>query len=574
MNLDVSQKTLHSLGFVHAEKICKGWSADVKYCVEDAEGKRFLLRITPREKAAGREEMFRLQKATEELGIPMCRLIAFGACEEGVYSVQTWIRGEDARDALPLLPDVEQYLYGLEAGRILRKLHTIPAPKTQPEWEKRFNQKIDRKISMCRACPIQFDGAEQMIRFIEENRYLLHGRPQSFQHGDYHIGNFMLEDGKLVVIDFDRFDFGDPWEEFNRITWCAQVSPFMATGLINGYFEGEEIPEEFWRLLALYIYTNMLSSVAWAIPYGQTEVDTMLQQAAEIMEWYGNTSRLVPSWYMGQVYVQWTDGVPYRLKEPFDFGFLKKYGRVFKVYDDQDSGNICFGLEKDGQRVFVKFAGAPTYRSLITAEEAVENLKKPVHLYKELAHQSLIRLIEAEEMGGGFAMVFEWTEGISMGRMYPAQHKRFMALPTETRLQIFKDIVEFHIYAAACGYAAIDLYDSTVMYDEKTSRTVLCDIDFYRKAPFENDMGRMWGSALFMSPEEYTLGAIIDEVTNVYTLGAMAFGLFADYKRDEESWTLNRALYAVAKKATEDDKKARFQSLSALLAAWETALTE
>ena len=23
----------------------------------------------------------------------------------------------------------------------------------------------------------------------------------------------MIENGKLVVIDFDRYDFGDPWEE-------------------------------------------------------------------------------------------------------------------------------------------------------------------------------------------------------------------------------------------------------------------------------------------------------------------------------------------------------------------------
>lgn len=570
--MKVSQKTLEALGFVRAEKIEKGWSCDDKYRVETAQGKAYLLRITPKDKSMSRADMFRMQKAADALGIPMCRPIAFGDCDEGVYSVQTWIDGEDAEEALPLLPDVEQYLYGLKAGRILRKLHTIPAPEIQPDWAERFNKKIDRKIGMCRTCPIGFDGAEEMIAYINENRHLLNGRPQSFQHGDYHIGNMMLENGKLVIIDFDRYDFGDPWEEFNRITWCARKSPYMATGLINGYFDGEEIPEEFWRLLALYLYNNMLSSVAWAIPFGQKEIDTQLDLAGQIMEWYAGVTRIVPTWYLGQIYVQETDGVPYRLKEPFDFGFLKKYGRVFKVYDDQDSGNICFGMEKDGERVFVKFAGAPTYRSVITAEEAVENLKKPVHLYKDLAHESLIELLDDGEMGGGYAMVFRWTDGISMGRMYPKQHKAFMALPVETRMQIFKDILAFQIHAADKGYAAVDLYDSTVMYDEKAGKTVLCDIDLYRKAPFVNDMGRMWGSALFMSPEEFTLGAVIDEVTNVYTLGAMAFGLFADYKRDAENWTLSPALYAVAKKATEEEKSARYPSLRTLLAAWETAL--
>ena len=572
--MEISQKMLAALGFASAEKIEKGWSCDAKYRVKTAQGEPYLLRITPVEKSASRADMFRMQKAADALGIPMCRPLRFGECDEGVYSVQTWIHGADAEEALPLLPDVEQYLYGLEAGRILKRLHTIPAPAEQPDWAERFNRKIDRKIEMCRACPIQFDGAEKMIEYINENRHLLNGRPQSFQHGDYHIGNMMLENGKLVIIDFDRYDFGDPWEKFNRITWCARKSPYMATGLINGYFEGEAIPEEFWRLLALYLYNNMLSSVAWAMDFGQEEIDTQLGLAKQIMAWYGDVTRIVPTWYMGQVYVQWTDGVPYRLKEPFDFGFLEKYGTVFKVYDDQDSGNICFGLEKGGTWYVLKFAGAPTVRGGVSAAEAIANLKPTEPIYRDLAHENLIRLIDAGEMGGGYGMVFEWTDAICMGRMYPAQHKAFMALPAETRLQIFEDIVRFHLYAAEKGYAAVDLYDSTVMYDKEAGRAILCDIDFYRKAPFINEMGRMWGSSRFMSPEEFTLGAVIDEKTNVYTLGAMAFALFADCSRKAEDWTLSPALYAVAKKATSDDRNERYVSLAALLEAWEAALTE
>ena len=114
-------------------------------------------------------------------------------------------------------------------------------------------------------------------------------------------------------------------------------------------------------------------------------------------------------------------------------------------------------------------------------------------------------------------------------------------MPLETRLKIFEEIVRFHIHAAEKGYAAVDLYDGAVMYDKKAGRTILCDIDNYRKAPFTNDMGRMWGSSRFMSPEEFTLGAVIDERTNVYTLGAMAFALVADCSRKAEDWPLSVA---------------------------------
>lgn len=69
-------------------------------------------------------------------------------------------------------------------------------------------------------------------------------------------------------------------------------------------------------------------------------------------------------------YLEKLDGVRFKMAAPFDFSFLKRYGKVFKVYDDQDSGNICFGVRNEnGKRVFVKFAGAPTARYTGQKEE-------------------------------------------------------------------------------------------------------------------------------------------------------------------------------------------------------------
>lgn len=264
------------------------------------------------------------------------------------------------------------------------------------------------------------------------------------------------------------------------------------------------------------------------------------------------------------LYAAEIDGVRFKMAAPFDFSFLKRYGRVFKVYDDQDSGNICFGVRSEsGERVFVKFAGAPTARYTGRKEDAIASLKDASGLYKALAHENLIRLIESREMGGGWASVFEWTDAICLGRQYPEQHAAFVKLPTETRMKIYRDILNFQRFAAKKGYVAVDLYDSTVMYDVQNQRTVLCDIDFYRRMPTVNDMGQMWGSARFMSPEEYECGAALDEVTNVYTLGAMAFALFSECDRGAEAWPLSPKLYAVAKKAVSEERSARYGSIDA-----------
>ncbi len=230
------------------------------------------------------------------MGVPMCVPLECGSTEDGFYTLQSWIDGENAEDCVPAMTESAQYKLGIESGVILKRIHSIPAPDGSLDWEQRFNAKIDRKIKGYYDCPIKFDGAEAFLEYLAKNRSLLRGRPQCFQHGDYHIGNMMIEHGKLVIIDFDRFDYGDPWEEFNRIVWCAQPAPRFAAGMVDGYFDGN-VPLEFWRLLALYISSNTLSSIPWAIPFGEEEVRTFLDQAKDILEWYEGMTKVIPSWY-------------------------------------------------------------------------------------------------------------------------------------------------------------------------------------------------------------------------------------------------------------------------------------
>ncbi len=107
----------------------------------------------------------------------------------------------------------------------------------------------------------------------------------------------MIDSGdKLNIIDFKRNDFGDPWGELNRIVWCAQAAPLFASGMVNGYFDNA-VPLVFWKLLALYISSNTLSSLYWAIPFGEGEIKTMRNQAKEVLEWYDDMKNPMPSWY-------------------------------------------------------------------------------------------------------------------------------------------------------------------------------------------------------------------------------------------------------------------------------------
>ena len=196
---------------VSKTEVKKGWSGDRKYLAVMTDGQKYLLRISLAERLERKRREFKNMEEVAALGIPMCMPVEFGICEEGVYSIQSWIDGVDAEEQIMRMDGTDQYRYGVDAGRILRKIHTIPAPANVPTWESRFNAKIDRKIAMYENCPLKYEwGDDAILEYLEQNRNLLKDRPQSYQHGDYHIGNMMLDrNGTLTIIDFDRDDFGD-----------------------------------------------------------------------------------------------------------------------------------------------------------------------------------------------------------------------------------------------------------------------------------------------------------------------------------------------------------------------------
>jgi serine/threonine-protein kinase len=559
--------------FIKVEPVNKGWSSDKKFYIEAEEGRKLLLRVADISQYNGKKYEFEMMKQVAALGVPMSQPVEFGTCDNGqrVYSLFTWCEGQEAEAVLPTLTETEQYVLGIKSGEILRKIHSIPAPKDQEEWGSRFSRKTRDKIEKYKACGIRFDGDHKIIAYIENNRHLLKGRPQCYQHGDYHVGNMVISaDNELSIIDFNRQDFGDPWEELNRIVWSATVSPHFATGQLNGYFGGRP-PIEFFKLLAFYISSNTLSSIYWAVPFGEEEVTIMKNQARDVLSWFDNMDNPVPTWYLDNFYIQYIDNMPYKLKAPFDMSFIEQYGKVFKIYDDQDSGNICFGVLKGKDRYFIKFAGAPTERYPGIPADAVTRLKSTVPVYQELAHPNLIKFIKAEEIGGGFAVIFEWTESECMGRMYPRSRQKFLQMPYSTRLEVFEDILAFHEHVIDKGYVAIDFYDGSIMYDFTARKTAICDIDFYSKRPYTNHVGRMWGSSRFMSPEEFELGAAIDEITNVYLMGATAFALFGDNDRGLEKWQLSEELYRVALKAVCNERNQRQQSIRQFIKEWNEA---
>ena len=282
-------------------RIDKGWSSDEKYYVECDDREKYLLRINSIEQQDVKEKEFMIMKEVSQLGINMSEPIDFRISNNGqyVYILLSWIEGRALDEVITSLTEDQQYDLGIEAGRILKKFHSVPAPADQEDWEERMIKKFDYHLERYKEHGIKVSNDEHALEYIKENLHLLKNRPQVFQQGDFHVGNLILTpDKKLGVIDFNRWDYGDPYEEFYKMMmFSREVSIPFARGQIYGYF-GDDIPEDFFKLLALYLADVSLYSIVWAVPFGEQDVNNMLQIAEIIFTDFDNFKTVVPGWFL------------------------------------------------------------------------------------------------------------------------------------------------------------------------------------------------------------------------------------------------------------------------------------
>ncbi|HFI2691276.1 TPA: aminoglycoside phosphotransferase family protein [Streptococcus suis] len=283
---------------VSRQLLTKGWSTDQKYKVQLEDGRFGLLRIAERPAYEAKRLEFQLVEKLFGLGLPVAEPISFWTDEKSVYTLYEWVEGQDMNEVASDLPDSASYDLGCQAGKFLRALHGLSIDQSLRDWNSFYQAKIDNKLAAYQAASHSYPNGQAMIDFVQANRHLLAGRPIAYHHGDFHTGNFLLgADGKLKILDFDRYDIGDPWEEFNRLIFTADLSPTFARGQVDAYFDGA-IPEEFWRLLALYLTVNSLGALSWAEQVDPLQIPLMKEQADAVWTWYQGYSRLQPLWYL------------------------------------------------------------------------------------------------------------------------------------------------------------------------------------------------------------------------------------------------------------------------------------
>lgn len=280
--------------------IYKGYSNDCKYVV-DGGASKYLLRTYDLSHAETKQIEYEALKSMERQQVSCSRPLEIGTIEplNLGYMLLTYIEGEDASEALPACNTTQQYNIGLEAGQQLRLIHQLQAPSNIASWHDRKLAKHGRYIEAYKKLGISIKGDTKIMSFIDTHIELMQDRPNLFQHDDFHVGNLIVQEQKQSgVIDFNRFDWGDPVHEFLKAgMFSSEVSIPFSIGQIRGYHHMKDPDEPFWSLYSLYMAMSMIASVVWISKVKSDETDSMLERIDRIIADHHYFDEVKPNWY-------------------------------------------------------------------------------------------------------------------------------------------------------------------------------------------------------------------------------------------------------------------------------------
>lgn len=288
----VDNPRFHEKGSMH--RITKGWSLDEKYLLTMGEA-QFLLRTSTKKTLAQQEEEYQWISAIPvEKGIG--KPLQYGLYDqEKTYILYQYLKGEDFLSVLPSLTQELQYDLGLQAGDLLSKIHQVEG-KRKEEDALAYGRRIARKIKKFHEYGLEDPALVQAMDYVHKHKHLIKDRPKVLHHGDFHVGNMIVHEQKLFVVDFNRYDFGDPYEEFDRITLNSDYSSDFTRGLLHGYFKGVP-PLSFWHLLKIYRYVNAIGSIPWALEYSLESLPFVEDMVKKTLEDYEDLESPLPKWY-------------------------------------------------------------------------------------------------------------------------------------------------------------------------------------------------------------------------------------------------------------------------------------
>lgn len=298
-NINLS-KICNKFNVKEITKLIKGFSKDEKYILKSINNQKYILRLSNIKLLEFRKKQCDLLSKLDNT-ITCSKILYYGIFDKNYcFFVTSFLSGSDAIEIIKLTDKKKSYMYGIKAGKLLKKWHETSINVSSLSWNDIYKNKKEQLVKSLLECEYSLPLQKKLLNYLEQNLYLLNDRPLVFCHGDFHLGNMIIDDEEIRIIDVLNCSLADPYEEFKRCYWSIIDGGYFQTGLINGYFEND-IPQDFFKILKIYTIESMITFFLKAIKIGNFEEYIKFNEKQ--LEWWGDFDFSIPIWYKGILYV-------------------------------------------------------------------------------------------------------------------------------------------------------------------------------------------------------------------------------------------------------------------------------
>src|SRR3954462_11864443 len=191
------------------------------------------------------------------------------------------------------------------------------------------------------------------------------------------------------------------------------------------------------------------------------------------------------------------------------------------------------------ERALERFVAIKVLRpDLAAAPDSRERFRREARVAAQLSHAGILPLHTFGEVSGIWYFVMGYVRGVSLGERLHIEGR----LPGEEAQRILVELASALEHAHAHGVIHRDIKPANVLLDEQTGHAMLADFGISKVHGAGDSLtgtGVIIGTPHYMSPEQSLGAPSVDERSDIYSLGAVAYTMlagrepFADSKPNE-----------------------------------------
>jgi serine/threonine protein kinase len=163
---------------------------------------------------------------------------------------------------------------------------------------------------------------------------------------------------------------------------------------------------------------------------------------------------------------------------------------------------------------------------LAESAESRERFRREARIAGQLTHPGILPLHSFGEIDGVWYFVMGYVRGQSLAERLRLEG----ALPAHEVLRILTELADALDWAHRHGVIHRDIKPGNILLDDESGRTILADFGISKLKDAADSLtvtGAVWGSPQYMSPEQGIGSSDVDERSDIYSLGAVAYAMLA-----------------------------------------------